>query len=265
MELGGHRGSWIHKISCQTYIKLLILFQSVCCIYFKLPWEYQRGHSCSMVGEWDGISRKPISLCAGSTPNSFIMPFWLRSGLTLFQHSESSGHSPRLLDRFVAASWKALVISLHNQQDVAVSKLPLGPSPLCQDGEMPVWTSGSGVSWMCLFPSALSKNASKAVVTTKKMRKKISHYPEDKVIRGETGILDAPITDPRHSDYLWPELLTVLLPTVLFLRSHCHADTRLGVLKYKTLQWRPSRIDSIPDGKTDKVSQYSEWETGFAK
>lgn len=96
MEVGGNWGCWIHKISFQKYIKLLILFQNLCCIYFKLPWEYQRGHSCSLVGEWDGMGRKPISLCAGSTPNSFLMPFWLSSGLTLFQHSENSGHSPRL-------------------------------------------------------------------------------------------------------------------------------------------------------------------------
>lgn len=98
------------------------------------------------------------------------------------------------------------------------------------------------------------------------MRKKKPHYPEDKVCSSETGILDAPITDHKHNDYLWPELLTDLLPTVPFLQAHCHVDTRLGFLKHKTLQWLPNRIESIPDdGQTDKVSHYSEWETGFTK
>lgn len=38
------------------------------------------------------------------------------------------------------------------------------------------------------------------------MRKKKTHYPEDKVCSRETGILDAPIMDHKHNDYLWPEL-----------------------------------------------------------
>lgn len=45
----------------------------------------------------DGTGMKPISLSAGSTLNSFIMPSWLC--LTLFQSSENAentGHSPRL-------------------------------------------------------------------------------------------------------------------------------------------------------------------------
>lgn len=97
-ELGGNWENCIHKISCKKK-KALDILQNLCCIYFKLRREPQRGHSGSLVGDWEGMSRKPISIYAGSTLHSFIMPFWLSNGLTLFQHSENaenSGHSPRL-------------------------------------------------------------------------------------------------------------------------------------------------------------------------
>lgn len=225
MKSGGNWGNGFIKSAVKKK-KVPTLFQNLGYTYFKTPWSPWGGHTAGLAGEWAGM--KPISVSVESTWNSFTKPPQLHDVLAYSNVSEILKILDIFqgsLDRFVEASWKAIMASLDIQYGMAVSKprSPWGVSLVRQDGEMPVWARGSGASWMCLFPSAVSINSSEAIFAKKETilgTLKISNA----ALR-LSKVWDALLVGHVHNDYchhhaelMW-RLLTVLLPFVFFLQS----------------------------------------------
>ena len=233
MELGANWGSRVHKN--QLSKKKIILESAAYCL--RYPENLKRATVESWLENGQGWNipihgRKPISLSAGSTVNSFIIPSWLCSGLTLFQDSENvenSGPSPSLPGQ-VDCGFLEGICDLASQPGWQC----LNSHPSGDITTVPRWRSAcptaSRGSWSCLFPSAVSISPNEAILTTKEMALRIQWCNCE------------PIKDFRRLQQITCTTTTLdrnysVAPNWFLPQPHSssiHSDTNLSFLIYKS-------------------------------